>query len=165
VGGQERVYLGNQGLNMDLGHRCPWYVAGPLMGLLIVGLRATLNRPFGALGGFIDFAENSHAPRRLGFRAYVLLGLVLGGLVFAVAGGTFAPSLAYATATGPAGLALLVGAGLAMGFGARTAGGCTSGHGMCGMSLGSLASIVASMTFFATAVLLARAFAAFGVVR
>ena len=49
---------------------------------------------------------------------------------------------------------VLIFAGLAMGFGARTAGGCTSGHGMSGMSLGSPASIVASMTFFATAVAL-----------
>ena len=50
-------------------------------------------------------------------------------------------------------------AGVVMGFGARTAGGCTSGHGMSGMSLGSPASIAASMTFFATAVALAHGFA------
>ena len=25
--------------------RCPWYVAGPVLGLVIVGLRATLNKP------------------------------------------------------------------------------------------------------------------------
>ena len=123
---------------MDLGaHRCPWYIAGPLMGLLIVGLRATVNQPFGALGGFIDLAQNAGAPRRLGFRAYLLFGLVLGGALFAVAAGTFAPSLGYTTVAGPAGLALLVAAGLVLGFGARTAGGCTSGHGMCGMSLQS----------------------------
>jgi uncharacterized membrane protein YedE/YeeE len=37
--------------------RCPWYVAGPLMGLLIVGLRAVLNKPFGALGGAVVSGE------------------------------------------------------------------------------------------------------------
>jgi hypothetical protein len=37
--------------------RCPWYVAGPLIGLLIVALRATLNKPFGALGGYIELLE------------------------------------------------------------------------------------------------------------
>jgi hypothetical protein len=31
--------------------RCPWYVAGPIMGLLVVGLRAVLNRGFGAAAG------------------------------------------------------------------------------------------------------------------
>ena len=50
-------------------------------------------------------------------------------------------------------------AGFAMGVGARTAGGCTSGHGLTGMSLGSPASIVAAMTFFGTAVALAHVWA------
>ena len=50
-------------------------------------------------------------------------------------------------------------AGVMMGYGARTAGGCTSGHGMCGISLLSPASIVSTVTFFATAVLLANALA------
>ena len=73
------------------------------------------------------------------------------------------PSLAYGTAGGllpeqlPTQFAILLGAGLVMGYGARTAGGCTSGHGMSGMSLMSPASIVATATFFATAVLLANA--------
>ena len=35
---------------------------------------------------------------------------------------------------------VLAGAGVMMGYGARTAGGCTSGHGICGASLGSPAS-------------------------
>ena len=43
--------------------RCPWYVAGPLFGLLIVGLRAALNKPFGALGGYIDLATAQPAAR------------------------------------------------------------------------------------------------------
>ncbi len=34
--------------------RCVWYVAGPLSGLLMVGLRAVVNKPLGALGGYID---------------------------------------------------------------------------------------------------------------
>ena len=142
--------------------RCPWYIAGPLLGLLMVGLRATVNKPFGALGGFIDIAENAHAPRRLDFRSYLLLGMALGGALFAALAGHFSVSLAYAGQAGAAELALLVVAGVAMGFGARTAGGCTSGHGMSGMSLGSPASIVSSMTFFATAVVLAHALAALG---
>src|SRR5947209_199549 len=53
--------------------RCPWYIAGPLLGLLIVGLRAFLNKPFGALGGYIDLAEGAKATGRFGFRAFLLL--------------------------------------------------------------------------------------------
>jgi uncharacterized membrane protein YedE/YeeE len=57
---------------------------------------------------------------------------------------------------------ILLFAGAIMGFGARTAGGCTSGHGMSGMAIGSPASIVAAMTFFGTAVILARGMALLG---
>jgi uncharacterized membrane protein YedE/YeeE len=143
--------------------RCPWYVAGPLIGLLMIGLRVTLNKPFGALGGYIDAAENALTPARIGFRGFLLLGLVLGGAMYAVASGSITPAFSYGTAGGllpeelPAQFAILLGAGLVMGYGARTAGGCTSGHGMSGMSLLSPASIVATATFFATAVLLANA--------
>ncbi len=134
--------------------RCPWYVAGPLLGLVIVGLRAALNKPLGALGGYIDLAEHATTPRRLGFRSFLLLGIVLGGALFAVTLGHFSPTLSYGS--GATSLVLLLLAGVAMGFGARTAGGCTSGHGMTGMSLGSPASIAASATFFATAVAVAH---------
>ena len=142
-------------MDWDIG---PWYIAGPLVGLLIVGLRAAANKPFGALGGFIDLSENALSPRRLGFRAYLLLGLVIGGALFALASGSFSVSFKYADYGSIAGDSLvgesilLAMAGVIMGFGARMAGGCTSGHGLCGMSLVSPASIVATMTFFATAV-------------
>jgi uncharacterized membrane protein YedE/YeeE len=142
--------------------RCPWYVAGPLLGLLFVAFRAALNKPFGALGGFIEIVDKKTAWSRVGVSGYVLLGTVLGGVLFALMSGGFHPTPTYATALGslPAGSlatgALLLGAGMVMGFGARLAGGCTSGHGLTGMSLGSPASIAATMTFFATAVLLAN---------
>ena len=148
---------------MLLAH-CPWYIAGPLIGALIVALRAAANKPLGALGGYIDVTEHAHRPSRAGFSAFLLVGIVIGGAVFAFTSGTFSPSLIY-----PAGgllpsdvvlrVGLLVFAGLAMGVGARTAGGCTSGHGLTGVSLGSPASLVATMTFFATAVALAHVFA------
>jgi len=44
------------------------------LGILIVGLRATVNKPLGALGGYIDLAS-----QRFGFRTFLLLGFVLGG--------------------------------------------------------------------------------------
>ena len=42
-------------------------------------------------------------------------------------------------------------AGLLVGFGATYGNGCTSGHGVCGISRGSARSIVATVTFMATA--------------
>ena len=138
----------------------PWYIAGPLLGLCIVGLRAAVNKPFGVLGGYIDLVQHAARPYRLGISAWLLLGFVLGGAVYATALGRFDLSLAYSTGPLPSSPAwqfiLLVLAGVAMGAGARTAGGCTSGHGLTGVSQGSPASIVATITFFATGVALAH---------
>jgi uncharacterized membrane protein YedE/YeeE len=142
--------------------RCPWYVAGPLLGLLLVAFRAALNKPFGALGGFIDVVEKKGAWSRFGVSGFVLIGTILGGVVFAMVSGGFHPTFIYTTTAGflpsepIAAAGLLLGAGAVMGFGARLAGGCTAGHGLTGMSLGSPASMAATMTFFATAVLLAN---------
>jgi uncharacterized membrane protein YedE/YeeE len=142
--------------------RCPWYIAGPLLGMVIIGLRATVNRPLGALGGYIDVAENIRHPSRLGFSAFLLAGIVIGGALFTWATGSFSLSQSYSGLL-PAGpvlqFGILIAAGLAMGLGARTAGGYTSGHGLTGMSLGSPVSIVAAMTFFGTAAALAHVWA------
>src|SRR5438128_4335461 len=118
-------------------HRAPWYIAGPLMGVVIIGLRALVNKPLGALGGYIDIADNVRQPSRLGFRSFLLLGFVVGGAVFALLTGHFDLTFGYGRLDRAfAGsiameLAVLAGAGVIMGFGARMAGGCTSGHGMC----------------------------------
>lgn len=145
--------------------RCPWYIAGPLVGLIIVGLRATLNRPLGAVGGWIELAGWMRG-RRLGVRAFIAIGTILGGVLFSLASGSLRPSLSYGATALPfepgsaAQLATLAVAGTLIGFGARMAGGCTSGHGLCGTSLGSPASFAATLTFFATAVVVAHALAA-----
>ena len=34
--------------------RCPWYIAGPVLGVVIIGVGATVNKPVGGLGGYID---------------------------------------------------------------------------------------------------------------
>ena len=48
---------------------------------------------------------------------------------------------------------LMVSAGFLVGFGTRLGGGCTSGHGVCGLGRLSLRSLVATLTFIATAML------------
>lgn len=114
--------------------RGAWYLVGPLMGMVIVGLLWATNRPLGALGGYIDLQAWARKPAdRLGWRAFFLGGVVLGGLVASLVAGGPHPTFAY-DLHGVTGLvpqaALLVTAGVLMGYGARTAGGCTSGHGL-----------------------------------
>jgi uncharacterized membrane protein YedE/YeeE len=52
----------------------------------------------------------------------------------------------------PASLILVAIAGLLVGFGSRMGGGCTSGHGVCGIARLSARSIVATVIFMATAI-------------
>lgn len=49
---------------------------------------------------------------------------------------------------------VVIAAGLLVGIGTRYAGGCTSGHGVCGLSRGSLRSLVATATFMAVGFLI-----------
>jgi uncharacterized membrane protein YedE/YeeE len=48
-------------------------------------------------------------------------------------------------------LAVVAMAGLLVGFGTRLGGGCTSGHGVCGVAMGAKDSIAATLIFMATA--------------
>ena len=72
-------------------------------------------------------------------------GLPLGAAIAAAALGWKAPVVASPI--------VLIIAGLLVGFGTRLGSGCTSGHGVCGVSRLSQRSIVATMTFMAAGIL------------
>jgi hypothetical protein len=139
-------------------NRPAWYVAGPLLGLSIVGLLALINERLGVLGGYADVV--SRLGRRsvaFGWQGCFVLGIVAGSLLFALLAGEWGVADGYGWlsrsldddfAVGT----VLLGAGLLIGVGARTAGGCTSGNGLSGCSFGSPASFVATGTFMAVAI-------------
>ena len=138
--------------------RGAWYVVGPALGLVIVGLLWVAHRPLGALGGWIDLYDWLRRPsEKAGWRLFFLLGVVGGALVHTLLAGGLEPTFAYTGLTAQLSSPLwLAFAGALIGYGARTAGGCTSGHGMSGIALASPASVVATMTFMATAVAVAN---------
>ncbi|WP_299912775.1 YeeE/YedE thiosulfate transporter family protein [uncultured Paracoccus sp.] len=134
----------------------PDWIAG-LIGGLMIGLAAAMflllnGRIMGAsglLGGLIDGSGRANAPERAVFIAALILVPAL--LSRAGIGGPALPV---------AGLGVMVLAGLLVGFGTRMANGCTSGHGVCGISRLSLRGIVATLIYLVTgglAVLIARA--------
>ena len=137
--------------------RIPWYVAGPMLGLLVVGLYAIANRPLGSVGAYIQvlFLGRGQRPPEP-WRAWFFGGIFLGGGLAALLRGDWAVGLGYgaleAELATPALLLVLLLGGALMGFGARWAGGCTTGHGLCGVSALSPGSIVATGTFMTTAV-------------
>ena len=140
--------------------QAPWYVAGPLLGLCVVALYALINERLGVVGGFSDVVERlSERSLRIGWKGSFLLGLVGGGALFALfAGGTgIAPGYGWLTRefSSATTVAVLVLAGALIGYGAKTAGGCTSGNGLSGNAIGSRASFAATATFFGTAVAVA----------
>jgi uncharacterized membrane protein YedE/YeeE len=118
-----------------------------LAGGLLIGLSAALALlAHGRIAGISGVLAGA-LERRAGDRAWPLLFLVglLGGGVLL---GRLHPQ-AFST-THAASPATLVAAGLLVGFGTRLGGGCTSGHGVCGIGRLSPRSIIATVTFMAT---------------
>ena len=72
-----------------------------------------------------------------------LLGLIAAPLVYFAAGPTI-------TQTVSGNSPLMIGGGLLVGFGAAYGGGCTSGHGVCGLARLSSQSLAATAMFMAT---------------
>jgi uncharacterized membrane protein YedE/YeeE len=138
--------------------RPAWYVIGPLIGLIVVGLMVTVNHRIGALGGYSNLVERvtgrTDGPD---WRAGFLGGVVVGGfLLFVLRGAdTVGDGYGWLTRTFSSEalvVAILFAAGILIGFGAKTAGGCTSGNGLGGCSTGSPASFAATATFMGTAI-------------
>ena len=93
----------------------------------------------GILGGLLDARDEQAA-----WRFMFLLGLLTGGALLMA----FYPQAIIAPEGRP--LAYIGAAGLLVGFGTRLGSGCTSGHGVCGLTRFSLRSLAATMTFMAT---------------
>ena len=120
-----------------------------LLGGALIGLSATLLLwSIGRIAGISGIVNGlGIAPRSdRAWRAAFLLGLM-------VAGGIAMQFLPYAPSrpqTGSTSLLLL--AGVLVGFGTRMGGGCTSGHGVCGLGRLSWRSLAAVLTFMLTAI-------------
>lgn len=91
----------------------------------------------GILGGLVDGSGRNSAGERLAFLAGVLALPALLTLLFNI------PADTHLTRN----LAVIVAAGLLVGIGTRIANGCTSGHGVCGMSRLSRRGIVATLVY------------------
>lgn len=124
----------------------PWASlgGGALIGLAAVLLMGGLGRIMGATGILAGALAPSGEGER-GWRAALLAGMVTGPLAF------FALTGAMPVVETPVSLAMLVVGGLIVGVGVTLGSGCTSGHGVCGLARLSPRSLVAVLTFMATA--------------
>lgn len=113
---------------------------GGLIGLAAVLLMATLGRVFGATGVLTGLLFPA-GREDFSWRLSLLLGMITGPLVFWLAAGGL-PEISV-----PVSNVMLVVGGLLVGLGVTFGGGCTSGHGVCGVARMSSRSVVATVTF------------------
>lgn len=126
--------------------------AAPLEGLIggaLIGLAAAIMLlGLGRIAGVSGIAAKAaglggSGMDRISALAFVI-GLPIGALLVAVLTGGIEPSFASPVP--------LVIAGLLVGVGTRIGSGCTSGHGVCGISRLSIRSIIATLVFMATGI-------------
>jgi uncharacterized protein len=167
----------------------PWYVAGPLIGLVVPLLLLFGGKVFGISANLRHMCAAVPAPARLkpSFLRYdwrrggawnlvFVAGVALGGFVGVLllgmpdAGQSISDAtrgelmalgiqdfsglvpgdlFTWAGLATPAGLVMLGAGGFLVGFGARYAGGCTSGHAISGLADFQVPSLVAVVGFFA----------------
>lgn len=117
-------------------------IGGALIGLSAV-LLMWLNGRIAGISGILQGAAFARGPER-SWRLAFVAGLVLGGALYVlVTDGT----LLTREGVSPW---LIVTAGLLVGVGTRLGSGCTSGHGVCGISRLSPRSLMATLSFMAT---------------
>ena len=127
-------------MSMDWNHFTPWsaLAGGALIGLaaaLLLLLNGRIAGISGVLGGLLKPVSGDIA-----WRVAFVLGLVGAPLVYGLFAGLPVPEI-------DAGNAALIAAGLLVGVGTRYGAGCTSGHGVCGLSRLSPRSLVATACF------------------
>jgi uncharacterized membrane protein YedE/YeeE len=121
-------------MTIDWAHFTPW---ASLLGGVVLGLASAIFILFnGRILGISGILGGLMSPRMgdIGWRVFFFLGMAAAPAVFA----WLAPAASYG---------LVVVAGLLVGLGTRYGSGCTSGHGVCGLSRLSPRSLVATLTF------------------
>jgi len=162
----------------------PWYVAGPIIGLMVPALLLLTGKAFGISSSlkhtcaatlptkaeYFQYDWRASGLWNLVFVAGILIGGILAVQVFGGGGptgiskatqtdlqalgltdfsGLVPPELfSWSALSTPAGLITIVLGGFLVGFGARYAGGCTSGHAIMGLASLQLPSLIAVIGFF-----------------
>lgn len=127
--------------------------AGVALLFVLTGLVGGMSSVFSSTWSYVSrapyFQQARYTDSR-GWRLVYAAGLIVGALVWWLAFSDGTPQ-----STGVPVWALLVG-GFLVGYGARLGNGCTSGHGICGLGSMQWPSLLAVLTFMATAFITAH---------
>jgi uncharacterized membrane protein YedE/YeeE len=157
-------------MGLILTHMPPlhWAVGGAGIAAITLCLQWLANRRLGISSGFEDvcsfifpvrYFQRSSVRSGRTWRLPFVIGLLVGGFLSAALSGGWKPTwelgmLDTVLDLSPSGkLAWMFVGGLFIGFGTRLAGGCTSGHGIFGLSNFELPSLVATISFMASGIL------------
>ena len=121
----------------------------PLLGGILIGLSASSLLLFlGRIAGISGIVWNAiQTPLQSAWRGLFLFGLLAGVALFHWVTGAEIPDHDM-------GLPAAVIGGLLVGIGVKLGGGCTSGHGVCGLARLSLRSLVATLTFMLSGIII-----------
>lgn len=138
----------------------PWYVSGPLLGLTVPLLLLLTGKNFGISSSFrhigaacmprtkLPYLSKNYNWREHIWSIIFVIGIVIGAFIgnflLSSTPAEFLPS-GYVSV---AGVLMLFGGGILIGFGTRYADGCTSGHTIMGISALNWPSLVATIFFF-----------------
>jgi uncharacterized protein len=117
------------------------FIGGVIIGLAAVLLLFTNGRIAGIsgiIGGLLQKKSNDQL-----WRIVFILGLVVSPFLYMLFQPL--PSISVQTPT-----PIIIAAGILVGFGTRLGSGCTSGHGVCGLSRLSFRSFIATLMFMLT---------------
>lgn len=140
----------------------PWYIAGPLIGLMVPALLIVREKQFGLSSSYRTFLSRifkkipyfNYDYRQDNFQIQLVIGIFLAGLMAHF----LLPQNSPETVSNYGKIAtqiysfengwFFLFSGILVGFGARYANGCTAGHCIMGMSQFSVASLVSTICFF-----------------
>lgn len=129
-------------MSIDWAAFTPWQslLGGALIGLAAVVLLVVNGRVFG-ISGILTTSLFGGGQR--GWRIAALIGVLVSPWVYMALGGQMPQAH-------PRAISVLIIAGLLVGFGSALGSGCTSGHGVCGISRLSGRSMIATLSFMIT---------------
>ncbi|NCF65341.1 MAG: YeeE/YedE family protein [Anaerolineaceae bacterium] len=136
----------------------PWYVTGPLIGLMVPALLLFAGKNFGISSSFRDIGAMCSPRTKISYLQYdwrtkmwrlaLVVGVIIGGFLgnhlLSAEPVPFLPEAYYSWR----GVLLLGIGGIFVGFGTRYADGCTSGHSIMGLSSLQWPSLIATISFF-----------------
>jgi uncharacterized protein len=138
----------------------PWWAAGICLGLTVLGVVFVTGKRLGVSSAYGDVCAWASKKGPLSWKILFILGIPLGAALASIKGWTwtflFGKMDALTSGNAFLKLILLLLGGFLLGFGARWAGGCTSGHTLMGIGSRSIMSIVVTVIFLAAGALMAQ---------